>query len=48
MIMPKIDGASLLEKIKKNYPDIPVIIITAIDKAEKAVDCIKKGLMIIL
>lgn len=43
MIMPQINGEILLEKIKDNYPDIPVIVITAVDKAEKAVDCIKKG-----
>ena len=30
--MPNMDGYSLLEKIKKNYPDIPVIVITAFDK----------------
>lgn len=30
--MPNMDGFTLLEKIKKNYPDIPVIVITAFDK----------------
>lgn len=43
MIMPKIDGEKLLEDIKEKYPEVPVIIVTAIDKAEKAVSCIKKG-----
>lgn len=30
--MPNMDGFTLLDKIKKNYPDIPVIVITAFDK----------------
>lgn len=30
--MPNMDGFTLLEKIKKNFPDIPVIVITAFDK----------------
>lgn len=30
--MPGLDGYALLEKIKKQYPDIPVIVITAFDK----------------
>ncbi|HOJ63438.1 MAG TPA: sigma-54 dependent transcriptional regulator [Spirochaetota bacterium] len=43
MIMPKINGEVLLEKIKEKLPEIPIIVITAIDKAEMAVSCIKKG-----
>ena len=30
--MPNMDGYALLERIKKQFPDIPVIIITAFDK----------------
>lgn len=30
--MPNMDGFTLLEKIKKSFPDIPVIVITAFDK----------------
>lgn len=30
--MPSMDGYALLEKIKKQFPDIPVIVITAFDK----------------
>lgn len=30
--MPNMDGFTLLEKIKRNFPDIPVIVITAFDK----------------
>lgn len=30
--MPNMDGYALLEKIKKHFPDIPVIVITAFDK----------------
>ncbi|MBK7980847.1 MAG: sigma-54-dependent Fis family transcriptional regulator [Ignavibacteriae bacterium] len=41
--MPNISGKELLPKILENYPEIPVIIITAINDVESAVECMKLG-----
>lgn len=41
--MPNIKGTELLPLIVEKYPDIPVIIITAINDVENAVSCIKAG-----
>ncbi len=41
--MPDITGATLLPKIRAKYPDIPVIIITAVNDVESAVFCMKEG-----
>ncbi len=41
--MPHIDGESLLLKIKDQFPDIPVIVVTGKTKVEVAVNCMKSG-----
>ena len=41
--MPGMNGIQLLEKIKKTYPDVPVIIMTAYGSVEKAVEAMHKG-----
>jgi len=41
--MPVISGTELLDFITENYPQIPVIMVTAIDEVKTAVQCIKKG-----
>lgn len=41
--MPKLDGLGLLSKIEKDYPSIPVIIITAHGTVATAVEALKKG-----
>lgn len=41
--MPNISGLELLEKITRDFPQIPVILMTAIDNLEMAVNCIKAG-----
>ena len=41
--MPHIDGHRLLDEIRKEYPDIPVIIVTGAVDVETAVRCIKAG-----
>ncbi|RJR16534.1 MAG: sigma-54-dependent Fis family transcriptional regulator [Nitrospiraceae bacterium] len=41
--MPHISGIDLLDKIKEKYPHISIIIVTAINDIEKAVECMKKG-----
>ncbi len=41
--MPGMDGFELLEKIKTNYPDLTVVMLTAFGNIESAVKAIKKG-----
>ncbi len=41
--MPRLDGMGLLEKVVRNYPSTPVIIITAHGTIDTAVDALKKG-----
>jgi two-component system NtrC family response regulator len=43
MKMPKMSGIELLDELKRLYPDIPVIIMTAYGTVEKAVQAMKKG-----
>jgi len=41
--MPKMDGYGLLEYINKNYPDIPIIIMTAFGKPKSKLILMEKG-----
>jgi two-component system response regulator AtoC len=41
--MPKMDGMQLLERVKADYPDIPVIILTAHGSVDNAVAAVKRG-----
>lgn len=41
--MPHISGLELLGKLKEDFPDIPVVVVTGIDEVETAVECMKKG-----
>ncbi len=43
ILMPEMDGLSLLKEIKERYPAITVIIMTAYGSIEKAVEAIKLG-----
>jgi len=43
LTMPHLSGQTLLEQIVADYPDIPVIIMTATDDLSTAVDCMKMG-----
>jgi len=43
MKMPAMDGITLLERIKKRDPDLPVIMMTAYGTVEKAVEAMQKG-----
>ena len=43
MVMPNLDGLRLVEAIKKDYPLIPVIIMTAVGSEETAVQALKVG-----
>lgn len=41
--MPFVSGAELLPQIVKNYPEIPVIVITAVNNVDSAVQSMKEG-----
>jgi DNA-binding NtrC family response regulator len=41
--MPNIPGEELLPKIKEDFPEIPVIIITGVDDTDTVVRCMKMG-----
>ncbi len=43
MKMPKVTGREVLERVKKNWPYIPVLIMTAFGSIESAVDVMKYG-----
>ncbi len=43
LTMPHLTGDELLPLITRDYPDVPVIIITGLDQVETAVDCMKQG-----
>ncbi|CAG1066479.1 Regulatory protein AtoC [uncultured bacterium] len=41
--MPKLSGIDLLPEITANYPMVPVVILTAVNELETAVECMKAG-----
>lgn len=41
--MPHISGGELLPRLTRDYPEIPVIILTGINDLETAVDCMRQG-----
>ncbi len=41
--MPQMDGVELLEKMQKDFPTVPVVMISGHGDIETAVECIKKG-----
>lgn len=43
LLMPYLSGKELLSRIIKDFPHIPVIMLTAVDELETAVDCMKTG-----
>lgn len=43
MRMPGMDGITLLQELRQNYPDLPVIVLTGHGGIESAIDAIKKG-----
>jgi putative nucleotidyltransferase with HDIG domain len=43
MIMPEMDGLSLVEWIRKAEPDVPVIMVTAIHDISTALEAIRRG-----
>ncbi len=43
MMMPHVTGRELLAQIHDRYPNLPVIMLTAVNEAEAAVECMKGG-----
>lgn len=43
LVMPGASGADILRSVKANFPEIPVIMMTAVTDVTTAVDCIKSG-----
>ncbi|MBF0340472.1 MAG: sigma-54-dependent Fis family transcriptional regulator [Magnetococcales bacterium] len=43
LVMPHIPGSELLPRIKERFPDIPVIVMTASQEVDIAVQCMKDG-----
>ncbi len=43
LFMPFVSGLELLPEIARDYPDIPVIMITAVNELDTAVECMKSG-----
>ena len=43
MLMPGISGRDLLPRILGEFPDLPVTVVTAMNRVESAVECIRNG-----
>jgi len=43
LVMPRMDGLSLLRKVVSRHPDVPVIVITAHGRIDSAVEAMKAG-----
>src|SRR5919201_2140594 len=43
LVMPKMDGLSLLRKVVVSHPDVPVIVVTAHGRIDSAVEAMKAG-----
>src|SRR5207245_3809777 len=43
LVMPRMDGLSLLRKVVVSHPDVPVIVVTAHGRVDSAVEAMKVG-----
>ncbi len=43
LTMPHLEGGELLKAIRKEYPHVPVIVMTGVDEVETAVSCMREG-----
>jgi DNA-binding NtrC family response regulator len=43
LVMPHVGGQELLERIRSDFPSIPVIIVTGTNEVTTAVECVKAG-----
>ena len=42
-MMPKMDGIALMERTKKKFPDMSVVIVTAVDDVQVVLQAIRNG-----
>lgn len=43
LVMPYMKGQDLLSQLREKYPEVPVLVITALDRLNMAVECMKAG-----
>lgn len=43
ILMPNVDGLTLIQRLKKTNPDVPIIVITANTNLEVAIEALKEG-----
>ena len=43
LIMPHVSGHDLMEEMLREYPTMPIVVATAVNEVETAVECMKKG-----
>ncbi len=43
LLMPQVSGLELLPRLTREYPEIPVVVMTASQEVETAVSCMKEG-----
>lgn len=43
LVMPHVSGRELLDLIRREHPEIPVVVMTAVQELESAVECMKHG-----
>lgn len=43
LMMPDVSGCDLLQQIKEKHPQIPIIVVTAVDDVKTVVTCMKMG-----
>jgi putative nucleotidyltransferase with HDIG domain len=43
LMMPEMDGSTLLERVKEKYPDMPVVMVTAVHDISVALQAIRDG-----
>ncbi len=43
LVMPHMSGQEVLSRVSRDYPEIPVIVVTGVDEIDTAVNCVKSG-----
>ena len=43
LIMPHVSGEEVLSSVSRDFPEIPIIVVTGVDEIDTAVNCVKSG-----